>query len=290
MTAMAPNLGVDPGTQPNGAPAAPSWYPESERGYVESKGWKGPEDLYKSYRELERIQRTPRDRILELPEKYDDSDSLGKFLEALHERTGGRIGRPAKPEGYEATDIDPALAQLLYNAGMSKRQVTEIRAGLEARSKAEKEAADTKYNQESQIAQAELRREWGAEYDRNVGLAQQIVQKMYNSIGYERAEALQEDLSKIENQLGHRRFMKMFAFLGRGLAEAPFVDGGSAERSEPAQGFGMTPDAAMVEFKRLAQDPAFMESVHKGDASAMEKFDRLAKLAAPRFNAGGPQR
>src|SRR4051812_22872278 len=42
------------------------------RGFAELKGWKSPDDALVSYRNLEKLQGVPPERLLKLPEKADD--------------------------------------------------------------------------------------------------------------------------------------------------------------------------------------------------------------------------
>ncbi len=45
----------------------------------------------------------------------------------------------------------------------------------------------------------------------------------------------------------------------------------------------------MRQFRALSNDSEFMKKMDAGDAASIAKYERLAKLAAPAFKAGGPQ-
>lgn len=276
--------GADPSQ--NGTQVPTSWYADADKGYVELKGWKGPQDVLESYRGLERIQRTPRERLLELPEKDDDREGWGKVW--------GRLGRPENPEGYQLPaftvtdgqiDLSPEYRKWAHEVGLSNKAAKQLAEKFMGHAQNLRTQADEKFSQETQLATERLKREWGQEYDRNIGLARKVVDKVYQAVGYKGAEEMQADLLKIENQLGHERFMKFFATLGRGMGEASFVDGDSTDRGGA---FGMTPDAARAKFEAVQSDTAFMNKVMAGDKAANEEFNRLAELAAQGMTMGAP--
>jgi len=68
---MADEIGSAGGGQPGAGGAGGEWYAgiadEGLRGYVQTKGFKDPGALAESYRNLEKLQGVPQERLLKLP-------------------------------------------------------------------------------------------------------------------------------------------------------------------------------------------------------------------------------
>jgi hypothetical protein len=264
-----------------GAPPSPwSGLAADDSGWVQAKGFKSLPDFVKAYRDLESFKGAPAARLLTLPEKEDAPEWSDVFA---------KIGRPEKPEGYEITGADPELLAALHKEGLTKRQAKNLAAVLTSRAQSATLAQTEASQQELQLEDAALRREWGGEYDANVKHGQQLLQRIYEKVGFtskEEADGFLDAMQKAAGKGGYSKVMKFFAVLGRGTVPAPFADGNS---SDTGDGFGMTPQAAMSAFRALGNDSAFMAKLDAGDVAAREKYERLAKLAAPLFSAGGPQ-
>lgn len=260
MTTEAGAPGAEGAGGAGGTPAAgtQAWYssaPENLRGLAELKGWDQPSKALESYQQLEKMRGVPPERLLTLPAKEDDAEGWA----ALH----GRIGRPDKPEEYGIEGADPELLAEIHKAGLSKRQATALAGVITARAQAAE--SRSREQTEAQVAtdQATLRREWGQEHDSNVRHAQEVVSKLYKAVGYENVEQFRAHLSEIESKIGHAPFMRMFAFLGRGIAEPAFA--GAENRGE---GFGaMTPGAAKAKISQLEGDPDFQKRLLSEDKS-----------------------
>ena len=118
-------------------PAAPSWtegLAEDAQGYVENKGWSGPDQMLESYRNLEKAMGAPGESVLTLPKNAEDTEAWGVVY--------SRLGRPEDAAGYELSgpevpegglDLTPDLATWAHEAGLSKTQAQSIFAKYNGR-------------------------------------------------------------------------------------------------------------------------------------------------------------
>lgn len=253
-----------PGAGGEGQP----WYSgipdEGLRGYIETKGFKDPGALAESYRNFEKLQGVPQDRILKLPEKADDPGWAGIY---------SRLGRPEKADGYELKfDGDPAFAQkfqgVFHEANLSKSQAGKLNEAWNSYVndviKQDEDARKTKDAAEL----TELRTKWGATYDANVEAGRRAGREFGLS---------EEQFTAISGALGSGKTLELFQSIGAKLGEAsPFnpASGGSAS------GFGMTPDQAKGRINMLTGDKDWTGRYLNGGAIEKEEMTRLQKIAA----------
>lgn len=287
-TATAPNVTAPPALTaapaPSAAPVAPAaaapasaapapaaWmegFSDDLRGYIGLKGFKDPATLADSYRNFEKLQGVPQDRLMKLPEQvYDDKGNLTAEGRGIYERLGAP--KEMKDYGIEAPkeNADPkrleSFLKAAHDIGLTKSQAqklaaadTEYYGGL---MNAAKEAHTIKFNDQK----AALSREWGAAHDQNTNIAKEAVRTMGIS-------AAQVD--GIANVLGHAETMKLFHKLGRQVGELPFVGG--------ARGDGLLePATAVAKIKELAADKSFADKLFAGDAESKKKWDHLHQMA-----------
>lgn len=234
------------------------------RGYVQQKQFADPSALAQSYRNLEKLQGVPADRLLKLPEK-DDDPAWGD----VH----ARLGRPAKPEDYGfKVEGDDAFAKRMA-ATMHKHGITAAQAkALEAENNTwikEVIEADTQARQQKDAAEIQgLRTKWAGDYDKNVELGRRAGREFGLS---------EQEFKDIEASLGAGKTIELFAKIGAKLAEpSGFDPAGSGGGS----GFGMTADQARTRIKTLQGDQAWTAKYLQGDAGAREEMDRLHRVAA----------
>lgn len=250
-------------------------------GFVEHKGFKTPGALAKSYRELEKLQRTPRERLLELPE----ANAAPEAWDPVY----ARLGRPEKPEDYGDlpevksgdTDLTADIRALVHKAGLNPRQAKALIEGFGARTSALAAAKDEAFEAASTNELAGLKREWGQEFDKNIRVGREVVNRTYAAMGYKDAGEMQADLTAFERQVGTGKFLKLFAFLGRGLGEHSFEQGDRPQGG----GFGaMTPERARAGMAALRADPAWvaarLDPSNPGYAEAQRKYVELERIAS----------
>lgn len=252
-----------------GTPAATGeWYAgiadEGLRGYVQTKGFKDPASLAESYRNLEKLQGVPQDRLLKLPEKADDP-AWGDVW--------GKLGRPEKPDGYELQSKDGGefakeAAAWMHEAGVPKAQAQK----LNEKWNAYQDRLIAEYEAERQQRDAaeltELRGKWGAKYDANVELGRRAGREFGLS---------EQEFEAISSSLGSGKTLELFNRIGSKLGEArPFEPG----QGGGGGGFGMTPEAARSRISSLSADRDWTAKYLKGDVNAREEMTRLQKIAA----------
>lgn len=252
----------------NPAPAAGGeWYAgiadEGLRGYVQQKGFKDAGALAESYRNFEKLQGVPQDRLLKLPDKPDDPAWDGIY---------SRLGRPEKPEGYELKfDGDDALAKRM-SAAMHKAGIPK---GAAAALNEEWNGYVTELIQQNEKAQQErdaaelstLRGKWGADYDKHVEQGRRAGREFGLS---------EQEFQSISASLGSGKTLELFQKIGAKLGEAaPFNPNGSGGGS----GFGMTPEAAKARIQSLSGDKDWIGKYLAGGAAEKEEMTRLQQIA-----------
>lgn len=275
--ASAPAAATPPPAAPAAAAATPppassgnwtdSLNPEFKE-YATNKGFKDPAMVLESYRNFEKLQGVPRERILKLPETADATEWNDVYT---------KLGKPAHPDGYgleTAKDGDPAFTdwakstfhKLNLTAEQGQKvvqQYQEFAAAQEAAEKAEHTA-----NIQKQVGA--LQKEWGSAYNQNVARAQHA----YRTFGLPDAA-----VSALEKAIGFDGVMKFMHDLGAKIGEHSFVAG------EQNQGFGegamLTPAQAQAKINALKQDNIFRDRYLKGDVKAKEEMDRLHQMANP---------
>jgi len=255
--------GAGQGATGAGAGGEQPWFSgiqdEGLRGYVQTKGFKDPAALADSYRNLEKLQGVPQDRLLKLPERSDDP-AWGD----VHKR----LGRPDDAKGYELQfDGDPAFAErfggAFHKAGLSKDQAkalnTEWNGYVNEMIEADKRDRETRDATEMQ----ELKTKWGETFDGNVEAGRRAGREFGLS---------EEEFKQISGSLGSGKTLELFQRIGAKLGEAkPFDPSGSGG----AGGFGMTPEAARARIEALGNDREWVARYLNGGASEKEEMGRL---------------
>ena len=239
-----------------------SWtdgFNEDTLAYVKNKGWENPGSMLESYRNLEKFSGGSKS-LVEIPGVDADEETYGKFYDAL--------GRPESSDKYGAQMPDGGdeqmsdwFRQTAYRYGLSDKQMQGVFNDWNemSTSRVENMQHDQKVQSENEIA--ELKQEWGRDYDKNVDAGKIAV----NALGYD-----QEALSSLESKMGTAEMLKLFANIGSKMGEDSFVDGNTSDA-----GFGTTPAAARNEIAELKADSQFMDRYLSGDRAAVDKMQRL---------------
>ena len=145
---------------------APSWLDgiadKELRGLAEAKGWQGPEQALKSYRELERFRGVPEDRLLKLPSDRSDTEAM----DAVYRK----LGRPDTADGYtldgKPYDDNSAWARdVFHGARLTNDQAAKVLEGWNGHLDQVIEAQREEFARQVQVDVQELRREWGQAYE-----------------------------------------------------------------------------------------------------------------------------
>jgi len=249
------------------------WYggvgDEALRGFAELKGWDTPDKALTSYRNLEKMMGAPPERILKLPEAADDP-AWGD----IHKRLGFAPPEKAEdyglkaPEGADGSLLGPMAEKMLGRkvpAEMAKGLIEDFYS-IQGAAAAE---ADAQLKSANEREMAELKSEWGGEFER---LNQQAERAM-NEFG-PKAGLTQDHMDILKDALGPKAFGKLFAEIGAKLGEAKFVDG----KVDPAA--SMTVDGARARLQQLGQDKAWFQRFTDGDLQARNEYARLKQIVA----------
>lgn len=269
MTTQAPAAAPTPATTESVNPGA--WmagFDDDLKGYIGNKQFQKPQDLANAYRQLEKLQGVPQDRLMKLPDAfYDDKGALTVEGRGIYERLGAP--KEAKDYGIEVPKEggDPKLMEhftkIFHEAGVPKaaaqKIVSEWNGYQTAASVAAKEVAAANFrDQEKSLA-----KEWGAATEQNTNIAKDAVRRL----GWDNAK-----IDAVASALGHAETMKLLCGLGKATGEATFVTGAQPTRAlEPAN--------ALSRIKELTQDREFGAKLMNGDAEAKGMWQRLHEQA-----------
>lgn len=200
-----------------------------------------------------------------------------------------RLGRPEKPEDYELTPpeglgeglaFDEALTgrfrEQAHKLGLLPGQVQ----GLFAWYMGEQAHGADGAQQAAEVAAGELRKEWGAAYDRRLDEARRAARVLGG-------DGLLKHLA--ESGIGNDpQVIRAFAKAGRLLAEADAPETGAND------GFIRSGEAAKNEIARLQGDTGFMaayrDRLHPDHGQAMTRMRGLFEAAYPGPAPGVPAR
>lgn len=190
-----------------------------------------------------------------------------------------KLGRPAKPEDYGLTapeGEDPtfvnAMLPLLHNAGLTKTQAKSLVEGWNQHMSNSNKAANDRYAKEM----AELKTEWGANYDANIAEAKRAAAEL---------AIPKENLVKLENGLtGSKGLWKMFYNIAKRTSDGA-IKGATSGGTGTSVNLS-NPTEAANKLKELMSDKAFAEKIIKRDPEAVKMFNDLqAARFGDRHNA-----
>lgn len=266
---VSPNpapVNVTPQGDTSGAAAA-TWTaglsPELQ-GYIQNKGFKGPQDLADSYRNLEKLHGVPAERMLKLPESMESPEARAVWE---------RLGAPKEAKDYAIDvkkfggDAETAsmMGQTFFDAGIPKAAADKIVNKLAEYGDARTAARGKQMQDAIQSGEANLKNEWGAAFEQNKQLAKSA------------SVALGLDAKQIDglaSVLGHEATLKLMHKLGSSVREDVFVQG------KPAGGI-LAPSAAIQQRTDLMRDQAFVQRYLSGDAEANAKMTALNQMISP---------
>ncbi|MDB4261317.1 hypothetical protein N9878_00480 [bacterium] len=185
-----------------------------------------------------------------------------------------KLGRPedasgygiAAPEGGDNAFAD-AMTGAFHEAGLSKAQADIINGKWEEFSGGMTQAAADAEHMSAVDAEADLRKDWGAAYEKNVG----TVNAAAEQLGFTEAQ-----LEGLRQSMGPVEAMKFVHNLGAQIGDDVVISGeakGSNER---------TPEQAKQELGELQMNKEFMDAwlnkQHPGHEAAVAKKSALARM------------
>jgi len=253
-------------TNPVETPETPQeqWYDslgldDEAKGVIQNKGWQDAGSIIKSYRELEKFSGRDKSDFLEIP-KGEDAD---------YSAVWSKLGRPENPDGYELSeeqDIAKSAKEAFFNAGLTKKQASQLQEWFEKYAldfdKANKEKYAQELDERNGKAIETLKKEWGANFESNAELCKTAVRKF---------EITDEQLDAIGDIIGPDKVAKMFLDMAvRTDADKPLTGYESGGKE--------TPEQAKARIAELQSDSSFMAKVAANDKEAVAEMIRLANL------------
>ncbi len=242
---------------------------------VTERGWKSPDDVMKSYRNLETATGVPPERLIKLPSAKDAGDP--KVWNDIYTK----LGRPETADKYviplpegDKGEFATAVKPWMHEAGLSQSQATKLA---------------TKWNehlaatQKQQLAELEtsnatevtaLKQAWGTNYEERAGL----VDRAAETFGMK-----QEQLDALKTVLGPKGAMEFLYNIGSKIAvEDRTVPGMSGQSTTMGV---MTPEQATARLQEIRRGgdkdyaKLFNSSDPKQRAEARNEVRRLSEIA-----------
>jgi hypothetical protein len=198
-------------------------------------------------------------------------DELGRFY--------ARHGRPDKPEGYSfgeaaaadaPSQLESAARQWFHQAGLSQHQAAALHERWSGFIGERAAAAQSAAAESQQIAERELRGEWGGGYDKRLRAAARAAR----DFGGEPLLALLE-----ETRLGDDpRVIRAFARIAERIGEDGLAGG---EGAEGRADFGLSAETARREIARLMTQPAYFDADHLEHERSVARMKDLFAAAYP---------
>jgi len=273
-SADAGNPPVDGGATPPATPPEAKWYSGIEnadiRGYAELKGWKDMGSAVESYRNLEKLQGVPPERLAKIPDA-NDTDGWKAF--------NAKFGWAA-PDSADAYDLP--VPEGASNAYANKMKSVFHELGIpadKAKALVEKSngvlaelglADETAFKDSTAADLAKLKADWGGNFDELSQLADRARQEILPNSGL-----TSEQLDLMEDLVGSANMIRLFAAFGQKAGEAKFTAGGTDTNSGP-----MSPEAARARVEQLGQDRDWFKRLESGDANAQREWAQLQQTIA----------
>lgn len=261
--------GAGPVSVPANAPTDwTSTLPEAQRMYVQNKGFKDAAAVLDSYKSLETLMGTPKERLLRLPDK-PDAPEWGEVYERLGRPKNADEYKFATPQGVEANKEFTSWAQKQFHElGLTRAQGETLAQRWNEYASGDSQKLAAEKVTQIKTEETALKREWGAAYEQQTKTAFKAAQ----TFGLGQAE-----VTKLESALGYSATMKFLASVGSKLGEDSFITG------EQSGGFNgaLTPERALAEIEELKKDKEFVRKYNAGDRDSFKKMTRLHQFAHP---------
>lgn len=236
--------------------------PEAERALAKTKGWAKPDDVFKSYANLEKL--VGGDKI-PAPKNPDDTEGYERIYKAL--------GKPEAPDGYKLPIPDGSdgefaktAAGMFHKAGLGAKQAEVLATEWNALQTAQAAAIEKAHAVKAAQDLGELKTDWGDKYDANLEMGRRAAKQF----GLDTPM-----LEKIERAVGTKPLMTLLNKIGAGLAEDTFEGGGSGST------FKQSPEQARARLDSLKKDTAWQTRFINGGADEKAEWNRLQLLANP---------
>lgn len=222
----------------------------------------------KSHREAEAYIGAPADQLLRLPKATDGPEAW----DAIHQR----LGRPVAADKYDlaavkfadGSDLDQSFVDF-FRAEAFKGNLSQAAATSLAQSFVKflenSETASTAEATEALNAQrAELKANWGQNFDANLFIARQAALKL---------GLTPDQVASMEGLMGYKNLMEAFNTIGRKIGEDTYVASGG-----PSGTGTVTADQARMRIAEMKTDDAFQKRLLAGGAAEAREFKAMHEI------------
>lgn len=261
-----PTLTLTPNPTPTPTPS--DWttgFNDDQKAYVQNKGFKNPGEILESYKNYEKLQGVPQDRLLRLPENMDSPEGR-----AVWERLG--LPKEAKDYGLKAPEQggDPKLAEwaqgIFHEIGIPRGMAEKLLGKWNERMTGESKTLEQNRTAFLTDAQNNLKTAWGNNFDQNKTIADQAAIRL--GMG-------EKEVAALGQALGPDKAMQLLHKFGTATGEHTFVDG------RPPGSGNMDPGQAKSAIDTMIGDATFRKRLSEGDADARRQWDNAHKMAFP---------
>lgn len=239
---------------------------EGMRGYVESKGYKGIEDIIAQQQNYEKlISAEKANSTLIMPGADATPEQLSEFYNKLGRPATAKEYKLAAPEGSDPAFSDN-VANWMHELGLNKTQAQALSAKYSEYAASNVAQMQQQKEIEIQNQTTALKQEWAQNFDRNVELAR----RASRMAGIDEVTAM-----KMQDAIGTKAMMKIFHTFGAGFSEHKIEGVGNS-----ASPFGMSLEGSKARRQEIMNDPSLRNKYLSGDAKLREEVDILNKAIA----------
>lgn len=271
--APTPDPGANgPDPTPAPSPAPTGWQAqlsEEHRAALAPKNFPTPDDLAKSYLELE-SHLGKKTAGVTVPGENATPDELEAFNAQLRPESADAYVFP-EPEGREPTETDKALEAAMrasfHKHGVLPHQAHGIAADFAHAAAAAETALDDAKAKTIEEGNAKLREAWGSAFDERLAMARDLVRN---------TDGMADELKHLDLQ-NAPLVSQALAELQSYIMEDTGMPGGLGAK------FSHTPEGARIEINRMKEHPeiskALTDKSHNDHKLLNEKLDRLQRIA-----------
>lgn len=231
---------------------------EAYRNDPSATKFKTPNDLFKSYKNLEKL--VGGNKVV-LPGEKATPEEWNAFYE--------RLGRPKDAAGYKFDSLPEELrhesnekvfAEVFHKAGLTPKQAEVITEAWKELTQNELSRMSEQSQGQAKQAETVLRKEWGMAYNQNLQLATKAL----------KAFGDQEAVDALQAVGNHPAVLKLFANIGKKLAEDGMV-------GRPA-GDMLSPEEADAKIRELQAHPGYLDGSHPEHKVIVKKLESLFQM------------
>ena len=232
---------------------------DEDKGYLQAGTYTDAASVVKALRETKSYVGMDKNDLVRIPKADKDGN---RDLSEVYKQ----LGRPDDASGLGDEEFAKTAAQKLYDLGISKKQAESLVQFMAEQDTANKKAEEEKWNATVEKGTEALKKEWGADYDVNLGVAQQAVRDIATKTGFG-----EDELNKIEQVLGTDKATKLFYSIGASAGGVKSLQNYNAGQE--------TPEIAAYKLKEMLADKETAKLLAAKDHKTMTEIKRLTELS-----------